>query len=56
MYTLIIAPQAIAGKPGDTFSCLSFTVGRPLYVLLGGDTERSYGMGLTHGISSIEIE
>lgn len=43
-------------KPGDTFSCLSFTVGRPLYVLLGGDNERSYGMGLTHGIASIEIE
>lgn len=43
-------------KPGDTFSCLSFTVGRPLYVLLGGKKERSYGMGLTHGLSSIVKE
>ena len=40
-------------RPGETFSCLSFTVGRPLYVLLGGEEERSYGMGLTHGLSSI---
>ena len=43
-------------RPGDTFSCLSFTVGRPLYVLLGGEKERSYGMGLTHGLSSIVKE
>ena len=43
-------------RPKDTFSCLSFTVGRPLYVLLGGEKERSYGMGLTHGLSSIVKE
>lgn len=47
-------------KPGDTFSCLQFQLHMPLYAENLRDSEgglkgKSYGMGLVHGLTTLQI-